>query len=139
MEVELSPRTVEDNGGAVVRSGGVFGGGERPKPLARPLSRLTDLSNPFSPAPLPHTTVSEFVVVRSTFAFALTVINGGVGVGGGDVVIVTAVAVFTVRCFAGSGGDGGGGGGFGDFLGRVMRYCCCVVHLLVGEVLIIKE
>lgn len=71
LEVELSPRAVEDEGGAVVGAGGVLGGGESAEPLAGALARLTDLSDPFAPAALPNTTVSKLVVVGTTFAFAL--------------------------------------------------------------------
>lgn len=111
LEVKLSPRTVEDDGGAVVSSGGVFSGGEGSEPLTGTLTWLTDLGDPFAPATLSHTTVSEFVVVGSTFAFAA--LAAIIGVVGGDAdatttVIITVVAVGTVRCFAGSGGYCGG-------------------------------
>jgi len=101
LEIKLGTGTVEDEGGAVVGSGGVFCGGEGAEPLARALTWLADLGDPFAPASLSDAAVPKFVVVGATFAFAFT---SGFGVIGG------------VRCLAGSGGRGGGGGGFG-FLG----------------------
>lgn len=92
-EVELSPRSVQHGGGSVVGSSGVLCGGEGPQPLPRPLPWLSYLGNPFAPAALPYTSVSEFVVVWATLALALpspalaaafaTVCSGGVGRRGG--------------------------------------------------------
>jgi len=117
LEVKLCPGTVEDDGGAVVGSGGVLGGGEGSKPLTSSLAWLADLGDPFAPASLSDAAVPKFVVVGATFTFALTTTDFVVGV--------------TVRCFAGSGFSGGGGGGFG-FLGlRLERG-----HWLVGPSLV---
>lgn len=112
MEVKLCPGTVEDDGGAVVSSGGVLGGGKCSEPLARTLTWLADLGDPFAPASLSDAAVPKFVVVGATFTFALTTIA--------TTIVVVAAAAFvgtsSDRCFAGSGFCGGGGGGFG-FLG----------------------
>lgn len=79
MEVKLSPGAIEDDGGAVISTGGVLGGGERAEPLAGTLAWLADLGDPFSPASLPHSAVPEFVVVGATATaiFAVTISCGG--------------------------------------------------------------
>ena len=99
MKIELSPRAIEYDGGAVVGSSRVLSGGESAEPLAGPFSGLTDLGDPFSPASLPHPAIPKFVVVGTTFAFAFP-----------SAAVTVAAAV---RCFARNGGCGGGDGGFG--------------------------
>lgn len=100
LEIKLGTGAVEDEGGTVVGSGGVFCGGEGAEPLARALTWLADLGDPFAPASLSDAAVPKFVVVGATFAFAFS----SSSIVGGD------------RCLGGSGGCGGGDGGFG-FLG----------------------
>ena len=72
MEVELGAGAVEDDGGSVVGSGGVLGGGEGAEPAASPFAGLADLRHPFSPAPLPHAPVLELAVLRPALAFAFS-------------------------------------------------------------------
>lgn len=105
MEVELSPRAIEHDGGPVVGPGRILGGGEGAEPLAGAFAGLADLGDPLAPASLPHATVPELVVVRATFALASAIVV--------VVVVGSGVSVTVIRCCVGSGGGGGGGGALG--------------------------
>ena len=119
MQVELSPRTIKDDGCSIIGSCCVLCGGESSKPLTGSFSWLTDLRYPFSPASLPDSSVSKFTVVWSSFAFAL------------PATATAAVVTVCVTCCGGSGGGCGGDvigafvigwycdGGGGGFLGRM--------------------
>lgn len=69
LEVKLGLGPVKNDGGAVVSGGGFFSGGESAEPLARAFSGLANLGDPFAPTPLPHASVSELAIVRTSFAF----------------------------------------------------------------------
>ena len=88
----MCPGTVEDDGGAVVGSGGVLGGGEGSKPLTSSLAWLADLGDPFAPASLSDAAVPKFVVVGATFTFALTT-------------IATTIVVVAAAAFVGTSSD----------------------------------
>lgn len=124
LEVELSPRAVEEDGSTVVGSSGVLCCGEGTEPLAGSFARLSDLGDPLAPASLPDPSVPKFVVVGATFAFAFpTIVTAAVTdtvVAATAIAVAVAVITVSVRCLAGSGGENGGGGGLGVFLGRVM-------------------
>ena len=96
MEIELSPRTIKDDGSSIVGSCCVLCCGKRAKPFTGSFSWLTDLCYPFAPASLPNSSVSKFAVVWSSFAFALP---------------ATATAVVVTVCVTCCGGSGGGCGG----------------------------
>lgn len=99
LQIEVSPGAVEDEGGAVVGSGGVLGGGESAEPLSGSLAGLSDLGHPLPPASLPHPSVPKFVVVRTTLALTFASSAFGVGV------------IMIRRRFAGCGCRSCGGGG----------------------------
>lgn len=113
LEVELGPGAVEDEGGAVVCTGGVLGGGEGAEPLAGALAGLADLGDPLPPAALADAAVAELAVVGAPLALALpaaaaaaaaarawawavvTAAWAAVG-GGGGIIIIAAAAVWVV-------------------------------------------
>lgn len=78
LEVELGAGAVEDEGGAVVGTSGVLGGGEGAEPLAGALARLADLGDPLAPAALADAAVAELGVVGPTFALAFSAAGAGV-------------------------------------------------------------
>lgn len=82
-KIELSTRTVEDESSTVVGTSSVLGGGEGAEPFASAAAWFTDLSHPFTPATLPHSSVPELVVIWTTFAFVLLLLGGGCGGGSG--------------------------------------------------------
>lgn len=76
MKIKLSFRTVENDGGTVIGASCFLGGGEGTEPFSRAFSGFSDLGYPFTPAPLPYPSVSELVIIRTTFAFRLFAIGG---------------------------------------------------------------
>lgn len=81
LEVKLSTGAVEDDSSSVIGTGRVFSGGESAEPLARAFTWLADLGDPFAPAALADTAVTELVVVWAALAFSFTGAIGGSGRG----------------------------------------------------------
>lgn len=112
---------IEDDGGSVVGTGRVLGGGEGAQPLPGPLAGFPDLGNPLPPASLPHSSVPELIVIRPSFAFTFPAATATATI---NIIVIIIIIIGTVGILLTRvRGSGSGGGGF---LGKVIRLGCTV-------------
>lgn len=117
----MSAGAIEDDGGSVIGTGSVLGCRERAQPLAGSLAWLPDLRYPFSPAPLPHTSVPELVVIWPSFAFTFPAAVAAI-----TIIIRSSIGAVGILSSSSSGsGDGG-------FSGKVIRLGC-TVHMEIEK------